>query len=213
MADLFREVDEALREDRAKSLWSNYGTAIVALAVGIVLATAAFVAWERYSASRNTARTDDIAAAMAVAEQGPAEAAAAMAAVVDGSGGAHRTLARFYEAGFRAEAGDQEAASIIYRSIATDDGVAQPWRDLALLLAVQSEIDAGDPAALSADLEALAADDSPWRFTARELQGLLALRQDDRDAALEIFRQLSEAPAAPGGVRARASELTQLLSR
>ena len=38
-----REVNEELRQDQAKALWDRYGPAFIALAVLVVLGTAAFV--------------------------------------------------------------------------------------------------------------------------------------------------------------------------
>lgn len=212
MADLFREVDEALREDRAKTLWQKYGSLVIAVALALVLGTAAYVFWENWQARQARAHSAALSAALATAPDDPAAAADALAAVAEDANADQAVLARLYAAGLRAEADDRESAVALYRSIAEDDSVDRLWRDLALLLAVLHGIDTGDPAALEADLGPLAADDSPWRFSARELLGLLALRQDDRERAREQFAALAEAEDAPQGVRSRAAELTALLT-
>lgn len=209
MADLFREVDEALREDRARIFWRKYGTLLIAMAIALVLGTAAYVGWESWQHQRRQARSAELASALALAQNSPESAADALAAIAAEDGSA--TVARFYEAGLRAEAGDTAAAASLYRGLAGDGNVDQVWRDLARILAVLHEMETGDPAALEAELAPLAADASAWRFSARELIGLLALRQDDRERALAQFAALADDPEAPVGVRSRAAELeTQL---
>ena len=37
MADIFREIDEELQQERAAKLWQRYGDWLIALAVGVVL--------------------------------------------------------------------------------------------------------------------------------------------------------------------------------
>ena len=116
--------------------------------------------------------------------------------------------ARLHEAALRLETGDTNGAVDIYRLVADDSGVPDAWRDLALLLAVLHSLDTGDPDALAADLRPLTDEDSAWRYNARELGGLLALRLGDVEEARQIFELLAADPFAPAGIRNRALELT-----
>lgn len=211
MTDLFREVDEALRQDRARALWSKYGTAIVAAAVALVVATAAYVIWQNQQAKRNQELTVALASAVGVAQRDPQAGAEAMAAMAGRSQSGQAMLAQFYEAGLRAQQGDRETARLLYRRLADDTALDRPWRDLARLLAVLHDADQGDPAALTAELLPLTADDQPWRFTARELTALLALRQGDTARARDLLRGLAQDVETPSGVRNRAAELSALL--
>ena len=43
---LFREVDEEVRQDQFKKLWTLYGSYFTALAVAVVLAVAGFKGWQ-----------------------------------------------------------------------------------------------------------------------------------------------------------------------
>jgi hypothetical protein len=72
------------------------------------------------------------------------------------------------------------------------------------------QVETGDPAALRARLLPLAGAESPWRFSAREIDGLLAARAGDAQAAAQRFRELADDPQAPPGVRSRAAELAAL---
>lgn len=47
-SDILREVDEALRVEKAKKFWAEHGKALIALAVALVLGTAAQSGWRAY---------------------------------------------------------------------------------------------------------------------------------------------------------------------
>ncbi len=47
MSDIFREVDEDVRQDKMVELWSKYSIVVAGLALAIVAATALFV-WQRH---------------------------------------------------------------------------------------------------------------------------------------------------------------------
>ena len=70
-----REVDEQMRQDRARELWSKYGKIIIALAVAIVLATAGTVAWRSYNDSVAAGFGDGYADAIALSNDGKHEEA------------------------------------------------------------------------------------------------------------------------------------------
>mgnify|MGYP003761292345 CR=1 FL=1 len=45
VADIFQEIDEELRQDRAAKLWSRYGNYVIAAAVLIVLSVGGYKFW------------------------------------------------------------------------------------------------------------------------------------------------------------------------
>ena len=73
MADIFREVDEALKEDKAKVLWQRYGNAAIAVVVLVVLATGGYVFWQDYSLRRDQERTAARRAGRVIANALPLE--------------------------------------------------------------------------------------------------------------------------------------------
>ena len=72
-------------------------------------------------------------------------------------------------------------------------------------------IDNDDTADLSNELNALISKDNPWRFTARELAGVLALQQEDIPTAEKYFNMLADDPMTPAGLRQRAGEILQAI--
>ncbi len=73
------------------------------------------------------------------------------------------------------------------------------------------QIDDGNPETLMSRLEPLAADGNPWRYTARELQAVLALRSGDTARARELFTRLADDMDAPDSLRTRATEMLRAL--
>ncbi len=71
MSDIFDEVDEDLRADRARKLMQKYGGLLLAAAVLVVVGVGGYQAWQ-YREARETARVADIfLAAMRIADGPP----------------------------------------------------------------------------------------------------------------------------------------------
>ena len=64
MSDIFHEVDEDLRRDRAKALWDKYGIYVLGLAVAIVVVTAGVRGWQYWQETRAQASGDRYLAAL-----------------------------------------------------------------------------------------------------------------------------------------------------
>lgn len=210
MADIFREIDEELQQERAAKLWQRYGGWLIAVAVGVVLAVAGNVFWTRYSADRQADRGDRYEAAAALAASGkPKEAADAFATLADDAGGGYATLARLREASALAEAGDIEAAVKVFRGVASE-GQA-PYADLARVWSVRLQIGKADAAALIGELGPVLADGNPWRPLAVETEAALRLQAGETGKAVELYKALADAPSTPSRLRARAAEMVRAL--
>lgn len=212
VADIFKEIDEELRRDRFEQVWRQHGRLIIGLAAAAVVAAAAYAGWQKYQQNRSIELSDRYAAAVtaAIPETGdPARAEESFAALA-GEGSSYAGLAQLEAAALAAKR-DPQAAAALYDQLAADGGVSPELRDLARLLKVMLLVDSGDPATLSGELQPLSADDNPWRFSARELDALLALRSGDQARATELLTKLSDEAATPGPIRMRASELLAAL--
>ena len=209
MADVFNEVDEELRQERYKKLWKNYGKYVLAVAVVVVLGTAGSVGWKEYRIAARESESARFVAAVRLMESGDlAQGSAALAALAEDAGAGYRTLARLRQAAALREAGDHSVAISVYERLVADGDVDQHLRDLARLLAAQAMLELG-PANedITNRLIPLLTDDNPWRHSARELRGVLALQDGDTDTAIREFTGLSDDLTAPPGIRARAAEL------
>ena len=215
MVDIFDEVDEELRAERAQQLLKRYGGVILAAAVLIVGAAAGWQGWRWYEARQDRAAAAQYLTAMTLAQASPAggneagrsAAIAAFAAVAANSPAGYATLARLQEAALRADTGDLRAAIAMWDQVAGDSSADPLLRDLASLLWAQHQLDQGDPSLLEARLKPLAAFGNPWHDLAQEQLALLDLRQGRKDQAKATLQHLSEDTTAPNGVRGRASGL------
>jgi hypothetical protein len=213
--DIFDEVQEDLRAERARKLLTRYGGLLAAALVLVIAGVGARQGWKWYE-DRNTARVADayLAALRPIDARPDApdpairqQVAAALAPLTSDASAGYRTLARLQSAALKADTGDLPGALALWNQISTDTGADKLLRDLASLQWAMHQIDAGDPAQVDARLATLTAPENPLHALALEAQALLALRQDRRDAARDIFKRLAQDVTAPEGVRGRANGL------
>lgn len=211
MSDIFQEVDEDLRRDQLFKLWRRYGSYVIGAAIAIVIATAAYVAWQGYRDKQLMAEGDAFIQALLLRSAGQShQATEAFAALADQHNDGYGTLARFNEAALMAERGEAAEAVKIYDQISASAS-DRSLRDLATLCSVSLSLDTADPGELKAKLDPIAAPDNPFRHSARELSALLAVRNGDTATAKELFKELAADQSAPSGVRSRAAEMLQSL--
>lgn len=208
MADIFKEVEEDLRRDKAAEWWKKNSLYIYATAAVVVIGVAGYQGWRAYDEKLRGERSDAYAAALQHIDGGdPQRGRQALTALSDPSGGGYRLLAALTEARLAAEAGDMASAERIWNELAANSSASPALRDLGLLFAAMRRMNDGEAAVLRGELTSLAVNDAPYRFTALELLAALALRQGDSAAAREHLTQITDDPAAPAGSRSRAAEL------
>lgn len=211
---LFKEIDEELRQDQLTKLWQEYGKYAMAGTVAIVVGVAGFKGWEAYDVSSRKAEGERFAKAQAAAESQQLESAfqAFDAIEADGRAG-YPLLARFQKGRMLVRQGDSGGAAAVYRGLSEDDSIDPIYRNLALILGAVQELNTtgADMAGLEARLKPLMDSASPWRFSATEITGLLALRTGNRAHARKLFASLAGNGRAPQGVRARAQEMLSII--
>ncbi|CAO3423622.1 tetratricopeptide repeat protein [Azospirillum endophyticum] len=213
MSDIFREVDEDLRRDRAEHLFKRYGGAMIAAAVLVVAGTGGYSFWRHWQAQKTQEQTAALVTAISQSAQGPEKGVDALAAFAGSANPSLAAIAQFNAAALLIRQGKPADAATIYDGIAGNGSVPAEYRDLATLLAVTQRAGDGDPAQLTAKLQPLTADSSPWRFTARELTAMLAARAGDTEKARTLYKQLADDQQAPSGVRGRAADLASLYGK
>jgi hypothetical protein len=211
VVDIFDEIDEELRAERAQQLLKRYSGLIVAVAVLIVAGAGGWEAWHWWQAKQDMAAGQRYLTAMTLAASSlPASRPVATAdfdQLAQSAPDGYRTLARLQAAALKAQQGDQQGAAALWTQVASDSSADPLLRDLATLLLCQHQIDTGDPALLQARLKPLAEPDSPWRPLAQEQLALLDLRQGNTAAAKTSLSKLAQDVTAPNGVRERAAAL------
>lgn len=208
----FREVNEEMRRAQAKAMWDRFGPLAIALAVFVVLATAAFVAYEYWVETRANHSGDAFSQALMLANDGKSdEALAALSALETDGYGAYPLLARMRSATVLAEKGDFAGAVKEFDAVAADTSIPASLRDIARLRAGLLLVDHGAYADVSTRVEALTADNSALRHSAREALGLSAWKEGKSADALKLFDQIVSDEGAPRDVRQRATLMSELI--
>ncbi|MBL8697336.1 MAG: tetratricopeptide repeat protein [Alphaproteobacteria bacterium] len=212
MTDIFNEVDDDLRRDRAEQLWKRYGNYVIAAAAAIVVATAGWVWWTDYQRKQAAAEGEAFFAAAAKASGGDQDGAAAALTTLarDGKSG-FAPLALMYEAGLKARKGDAAGSAALYRAVAGDSKVDGDLRDAATLLGALVSVETAPAAEIDGALARITAAKSPWRFTAFEIAAVTALKAGNTARAKEFYARIADDPGAPGSLRARAAEMLQAI--
>jgi hypothetical protein len=208
----FREVNEEIRQQRARDLWERFGPAMIVLAVLVVIGTALFVAYEYWTESRANRYGDDFSQALTLANSGkPDEALAALKTLETDGYGAYPVLARMRAATVLVDKGDFDAAVKGFDAVAADTSVPEIIRDMARLRAGFVLVDHGSYEDVAKRVDGLTADTNTLRHAAREALGLSAWKEGKASDALKLFEQISSDDGAPRNARERATLMSELI--
>ena len=202
MADIFQEVDEEVRRDKAAEFWKKHQNLIIAGAAVIVLATAGFRYWRYETEQKAAAAGDQFQSAIAAIEAGKtSDADGLLANLAANAPGGYRVLAQMTEAGAKIQK-EPDAAVAAFDAIADDASVDPLFRDAARLRAALIRLDQPkDEQAGAAGLTSLAGAEGPFRRTARLALGALAISRGEYDEAAKQLDLVLSDPAASSGDR------------
>jgi hypothetical protein len=211
-AAFFREVDEELRRERIGGFWRRYGRF---LALGLVLALAAlggFLWWQAEQAKK--AGADGEALTQALADLGQDKDKVAVPkldalAVSDREG--YRAAARLSKAALALQKGDEKGAVVQYKLVAEDPGLAEPFRNLALVRQTAAEFDRLPPDQVVTRLKPLAVAGNPWFGSAGEMVAVAYLKLNKPELAGPLFAAIAKDEQVPETIRARATRIAGVL--
>lgn len=207
-----REVNEEIRQDRARLIWERFGPMAIVTAILIVLGTAAFVAYEYWAERQASYSGDQFLQALTLANSGKNDDALAALKTLEADGyGAYPVLARMRGATVLADKGDFDSAVKAFDEVAADKALPAVMRDMARLRAAYLLVDHGSYADVAKRAEDLTADTNPLRSSAREALGLAAWKEGKADDALKLFTQISSDDGAPRNARERATLMSELI--
>ncbi len=213
MTDIFREVDEDIRQDRLKSLWDKFGIYVLGICIGIVLAVGGLKWWQYYQKTVAEEAGTQYLEAIDLTQDGKvAEASQMFARIAEGAPNGYAILARFQNAASLASSGDKQTAVSEYVRLSNDGSLSPLLRGLANVRAAILLIDTGTRKDVEARVAKLNTRDSPWRNSARELLGLAAYKDGDATAADALYNEIAGDPAASASIRQRAQIMLSLLA-
>ena len=216
MGDIFREIDEELKQERFERLWKRYGKFIVGAAVAVVLIVGCYKAWEHYSLKQKEESSMQYWSAIQLLNDGKKEDAAALfgSLVKNGTSG-YRILAKFQKTAILADSGEILSAISLYDEISIDSSINKVLRDAAIIYSVALGLDRknAQKSLLEKKLEKILIEKGAWQNSARELMGLISIKFGDIRMAQKQFTKISDDSSAPQSMRLRATQVLAVISR
>lgn len=206
MADIFDEIDEELKKDRAQVLWARYGKYLIAAVAAVVLAVASAQGYKAWQTSQAETAANAYQAALEADD-----VAIALNDVIAGLTDGYEMLAQFRIAGEKAVNGDKLDAEMDYLALAEDKSIKPLYQQAALLLSVMNAPDGSDIAALQERLVPLTSVLGPWQGLAIELSAALDLQKGEALAARAKFEAIVALPEISPELRQRAQQMLTIL--
>lgn len=202
---LLREVEEELRRERLEKIWKDYGTYVLAAAVAVVLAVLGYKYWEssRLAAAQDSGARYEEALLLLNDKKDGSAAKEFEKIATDGAGG-YRSLAQLQLAGSQAKQGKKAEAIATYDALANDAGADEMLREFATLQAAGLRLGDVDFTEIENRLTPLMSENSPWRYSARELLGLAAYKAGRTMDARTILTPLFVDRQTPQSISERA---------
>jgi hypothetical protein len=220
VVDIFDEVSEDLRTERAITLAKSYGGLLIGACLLVLAGVGGQQAYVWYQGQQidkaataylNVTGPLDAAGATLNNDQRKSGAQALEAFAATAPDG-YKTLANLRAAALLADAGDKTDALGLWNNVAADTAADPLLRDLANLFWAQHALGSAPDADVLARLQPLTADANPYHALARETQALLYLGEGKTGLAKALFTQIAGDPNAPDGVRNRADGLLAKLN-
>jgi hypothetical protein len=210
VSDIFREVEEEVRQERLQKWWKKYGNYVVAGVSILVIGVAGWKLWERYDLQQRMKASGQLESAAAMSAAGQADLAAqAYAQIAKKAPSGYALVAQLSQADELLASGRTNDAVALYMKIAGQDkaGIGQ----VARMRAAWAQGDKLTTEELKTLLAPLNDGKSEWRFMARELLAYRALHDNNTDAAGKEFAALSADKTAPASLRQRAEAMATLI--
>lgn len=202
---LMREVSEELRREQLEKIWKQYQNVILGAAALVIVAVGGYNLLEarRLSAIDRDGAAFNAAQNLVVNGKGD-EAVKALEGLATSSSSGYASLARLQSAAQLIKSGKTDEAVAIYDTLAKDGAVDQLFQGFAQMQAAMLRLDKADFTEMENRLTPLMGDQSPWRFSARELLGLAAQKAGKPDEAKKVLEPLIGDLQAPRSIVERA---------
>ena len=200
-----REVDENLRRDQLRDMAKSHGKWVIAAVVLLLVAVGGYLFWQDRQKQEVAEQSEALSSAIDKIADGNAKAAAAdLAPLSDSSNDVVRASSELARAAVALGQNDRKTALDIYKRIAADSGMPQPYRDLATVRGTMLEYDQLKPDEVIARLSPLSQPGKPFFGTAGEMIALATLAKGDRNGAGQIFARIAGDRQVPESIRSRA---------
>ena len=208
----FREVDDAVRKERASTAARRFGPALI---VAVLLGLGSYAGWlwyVDYRADKAGQSAELYVQALDRVDAGNAAAASkTLADIAASDADGYAGAAVLLQANAALNKGDRKAAVTAFDRVIADAGTPQALRDLALVRKTAAEFDTLSPDAVIARLKPLAVKDSAWFGVAAEMTAIAYLKKGDRKRAGQIYADISADTDAAPTLKSRSVQMAGML--
>lgn len=204
----YREVDEELRRDQMKTYWERFGKLVIAGVLLVLAAIGGYIWWQNQKEVKAGERSATLVEAFDDVAAGRKKAALAkLDGLVESGADGQRAAALLTKADIAIDGKDLKGAAVLFKQVADDDGLARPYRDLALVRMTAVELDTLAPQTVIDRLKGLAVAGNPWFGSAGEMVALSYLKQGKPQQAAAIFAAMAKDKTLPDTLRSRATQM------
>ena len=203
-----REVDENLRRDQLRDMARAYGKWVIGAVILFLVAVGAYLYWQHRQEKQAIANSEAMSAALDKVGAGDIKGGQAdLVPLSDSSNDVTRATALLGRATLAVQLNDRKTASALYKQVAEDDGLPQPFRDLANVRGTMVDFDSMKPDDVIARLKPLVEPGKPFFGSAGELTAMAMLAKGDRAGAGQLFARIAADRQVPESIRNRAVQV------
>lgn len=214
MSDIFQEVDEAIKQDKAEAFWKENGPYIIGACILAVVLTALLTFYRGWQVTIDEEETTRFVELIeTIDETNPVldDLTQFATETNDDLGG----LATLRAASIALRAGQTEdTIALLQQMIETKQG-EKLYRHYALLVktSLQANLKDADLNALAKELKPIATDRrNPFRFNARERRAVFFIQAKDFTQAKEELSLLTDDSKTPAAIKQRAKKMLHVLT-
>jgi hypothetical protein len=210
VSDIFREVEEEVRQERLQKWWKKYGDYVIAGISAIAITVAGYKLWQHYQEQQRLKASSQYQSATQLLTTGQYDLATqAYAQIAKNSPSGYSHLARLSQADSLLAQGKTDEAVAVYTALMNDDkaGIGE----VARIRAAWAQADTKSTNDLRTLLAPINDDKSGWRFMAREILAYRTYRDGKTKEAQKEFETLASSADAPASLRQRAAAMATLI--
>lgn len=216
MGDIFREIDEELKQERYEKLWRLYGKYVIGSAVLIVLLVAGWKIWERDQTKTRLAEGVRFASAFESLngdKQNSENAIGKFHDIGTNNNSGYGILAQFYEAAILAEASRVEESINVFEKISRNSSVPPSLQGLAKILGALNALRSPtiDPKEVIKRIEPMTIAGRPYRHVGLEILAFAELKLNNVEKAQAHYRAIIDDAEANAGIRGRAAQMLKII--
>ena len=203
-----REVDENLRRDQMRDFFKKYGSWLIAGVVLFLVASGGFIWWNQHKVEQAGTQVEELAKVYKDIGGGSmAQAPQQLDQLANSDSDAVKASALFARAALALQQSDSKRATEIFKSIAGDTGMPEPYRNAALIRQTALEFDRLPPQDVITRLQVLAKPGEPWFGSAGEMTALAMIKQGKRQEAGQLYAAIAKDNTVTEPIRARAVQV------